>query len=95
MFVKYSAGFVVFPGGYGTLDELAEALTLVQTNTIRHFPIVLFGRSYWSGLLDWLRNTVEAAGCIAPGDVDLMQVTDEPAEVVRLVREGISGLLEV
>ena len=67
MFVKYSQGFIVLPGGFGTLDELFEALTLVQTQKVTSFPIVLVGTSYWSGLLDWLRDTVLADGKIAPG----------------------------
>ena len=83
MFVKYAQAFVIFPGGYGTLDELFEALTLIQTNKVRDFPIVLFGSAYWSGLLSWLRGTMAAEGKIAPADLDLMLVTDEPAEVAR------------
>ncbi len=93
MFVKYSSGFVVFPGGFGTVDELFEALTLVQTDTIRHFPVVLFGRSYWAGLLDWLRESVAAQGCISRDDLDLIRLTDDPAEAVQLVVDGLSGLL--
>jgi uncharacterized protein (TIGR00730 family) len=82
MFVKYAEGFVVFPGGYGTTDELFEALTLVQTGKILHFPIVLFGSRYWSGLLDWLREPVLAGGKISPDEFDLLRVTDDPDEVV-------------
>jgi len=93
MFVKYSSGFVVFPGGFGTVDELFESLTLVQTDTIRHFPVVLFGSRYWSGLLDWLRGSVAAEGCIAPTDLDLLTVTDDPAEAVQMVLDGLGGLL--
>jgi len=81
MFVKYSTGFVFFPGGYGTLDELFEALTLIQTGKIRHFPVILFGRDYWSGLHEWLRNSVASGGKIAPRDLDLFLVTDDPREV--------------
>jgi len=92
MFVKYSTGFVVFPGGFGTIDELFEALTLVQTRTISHFPVILFGADYWTGLLDWLRDTVLAAGCILREDLDLFAVADEPREVVRLVLEGLRDL---
>src|SRR5206468_9023885 len=78
MFVNYARGFVIFPGGFGTLDELFESLTLAQTGKIEHFPIVLFGSSYWSGLLDWMKEQVLAAGAIAPQDLQLMSITDDP-----------------
>ena len=87
MFVKYAVGFVVFPGGFGTLDELTEALTLIQTGKVRHFPVVLFGTEYWSGLIAWLRDRVLAEGKIAQGEFDLIRVTDDPAAVIRLVRD--------
>jgi uncharacterized protein (TIGR00730 family) len=76
MFVKYSNGFVIFPGGFGTLDELFESLTLVQTRKISRFPIVLYGSSYWNGLLDWIENTQLAAGTISPEDLNLLILTD-------------------
>jgi hypothetical protein len=82
MFVKYGEGFVVFPGRYGTVDELFEALTLVQTGKILHFPVVLFGTEYWSGLVGWLRDRVLAEGKIAQDEFDLVMVTDAPDEVV-------------
>ena len=82
MFVKYAEGFVVFPGGYGTLDELFESLTLIQTGKVNHFPVVLFGSRYWSGLVDWLTDPVVAEGKVGPEDLDLFHVTDDPAEVV-------------
>lgn len=82
-FVKYSQGFIVLPGGFGTFDELFEALTLVQTRTITRFPVVLVGHAYWDGLVDWLRDTVAADGKISGTDVDLFIVTDDPAEAVR------------
>jgi uncharacterized protein (TIGR00730 family) len=88
MFVKYADGFVILPGGFGTLDELFEALTLIQTGKVRHFPVVLVGRSYWTGLLDWLRGTLLAAGAIAEEDLSLFHVTDDPDEVVGLIRAG-------
>lgn len=88
MFVKYSQGFIVLPGGYGTLDELFEALTLVQTRKVKQFPIVLLGRRYWSGLVDWLRDTVAERGTISPHDLDLLHVTDDPAEAVDVVVEA-------
>ena len=78
MFVKYARGFVIFPGGLGTLDELFESLTLAQTGKIEHFPIVLFGTKYWRGLLDWMRKVVLASGAINPDDFDLMTLTDDP-----------------
>jgi len=80
MFVKYAQAFVIFPGGFGTLDELFESLTLIQTKKIRNFPVVLFGSEYWGGLLDWLKSTMVAEGNIAPGDLDLFVVTDSPQE---------------
>ena len=82
MFVKYSTGFIVFPGGYGTMDELFEALTLIQTGKVKNFPVVLFGRKYWSGMADWLRDTVAAEQKITVADLDLFHVTDDPAEAV-------------
>lgn len=88
MFVKYSLGFVVFPGGFGTLDELFEALTLIQTGKIKHFPVVLFDSKYWAGMIDWLRNTMAAEGKIATDDLNLFQVTDDPRDVVTLLRKA-------
>jgi uncharacterized protein (TIGR00730 family) len=85
MFVKYSIGFVVFPGGFGTLDELFEALTLIQTGKIKHFPVVLFGTAYWKGLVDWLRGTVAAEHKVDPRDLDIFHLTDEPAAAVEVV----------
>ena len=85
--VKYSMGFVYMPGGFGTLDELFEVATLVQTQRIPAFPIILFGTQYWSGLLEWLKNTLESGRLISPGDLDLLQVTDDPAQVVDWIRD--------
>jgi uncharacterized protein (TIGR00730 family) len=85
MFIKYSVGFIIFPGGYGTLDELFEALTLIQTGKIYQFPVVLFGRRYWQGLLDWLRTPLLAERKICPADLDLMTVTDDVAEAAKVV----------
>lgn len=87
MFVKYAVGFLIFPGGYGTLDELFEALTLVQTDKIEHFPIILFGTAYWQPLIDWLKGSVLKAGCIGREDVELFSVTDDPQAVVDLVKQ--------
>ncbi|MBA3317121.1 MAG: TIGR00730 family Rossman fold protein, partial [Gemmatimonadales bacterium] len=91
MFVKYATAFIVFPGGYGTLDELFEALTLIQTGKVKHFPVVLFGREYWSGLVDWLTRTVAAERKVNPADLHLFKVTDDPAEAVALVVAARAG----
>jgi uncharacterized protein (TIGR00730 family) len=91
MFVKYAQGFVIFPGGFGTMDELFEALTLIQTGKVRNFPVVLVGTEYWRGLLDWLGATMREEGKISPHDLDLVALTDDPAEVVRFVREHAGG----
>ncbi|SDR98287.1 hypothetical protein SAMN04488543_0864 [Friedmanniella luteola] len=91
MFVKYAQGFVVMPGGFGTLDELFEALTLVQTQKVTSFPVVLFGSSYWQGLLDWFRDTALRHGSVAQRDLDLLQLTDDLDEAVALVAAGRSG----
>jgi uncharacterized protein (TIGR00730 family) len=84
MFVRYSSAFVVLPGGYGTLDELFEALTLIQTGKIRYFPVVLVGSEYWCGLVDWLRERMLGAGNIDADDFGLLKVTDDIDEVVRI-----------
>jgi uncharacterized protein (TIGR00730 family) len=88
MFVKYATAFIVFPGGYGTLDELFEALTLIQTGKVTHFPVILFGTGYWAGMVDWLARTVAEEGKINQTDLLLFRVTDDPAEAVRLVIEA-------
>jgi uncharacterized protein (TIGR00730 family) len=88
MFIKYSQGFVCLPGGFGTLDELTEALTLVQTKKVTKFPVVLFGSAYWGGLVDWIRSTILAEGNISPGDLDLLYVTDSIDDMIRVVHES-------
>ncbi|MFC7458630.1 TIGR00730 family Rossman fold protein [Brachybacterium sp. GCM10030267] len=88
MFVKYSSGFVVMPGGFGTFDELFEALCLMQTHKIAMFPVVLVGRDYWSGLIDWLRSAVLDSGAINSPDVDLMRVVDTADEAIAVLREA-------
>jgi uncharacterized protein (TIGR00730 family) len=85
MFVKAAEGFVIFPGGFGTLDEFFEALTLIQTGKVLHFPVVLFDSEYWKGLLDWIHDPLLAEGMISPDDLKLLVVTDEPAEAVETV----------
>ncbi|CAA9479269.1 MAG: FIG01121566: hypothetical protein [uncultured Solirubrobacteraceae bacterium] len=89
MFVRYSSAFVVLPGGYGTLDELFEALTLIQTGKIRFFPVVLVGTDYWSGLVDWLRERMLAEGNISPDDLDILHVTDSIEEVVEICASAV------
>jgi uncharacterized protein (TIGR00730 family) len=85
MFAKYSMAFLVFPGGYGTMDELFEALTLIQTGKVKHFPVVLFGKEYWGGLVNWLQNTVAREGKIDARDLMLFQVTDDPREAADII----------
>jgi uncharacterized protein (TIGR00730 family) len=85
MFVKPAEGFVIFPGGFGTLDEFFEALTLIQTGKILNFPVILFDQDYWSGLLDWIQERLLAEGMISPEDQDLLVVTDDPQEAVTTV----------
>jgi len=87
-FVRYSIGFVVFPGGYGTMDELFEALTLSQTGKTRHFPIVLVGSDYWRGLIDWMHERLLGEEKIDPGDLDLLTVCDDPKDIVAAVFRG-------
>ena len=85
MFIKYSVAFIIFPGGFGTLDELFEALTLIQTGKIYQFPVILFGRHYWAGLVRWLQTRVLGERKISPGDIDLILLTDDPAEAAAAV----------
>ncbi len=95
MFVKYSEAFVCLPGGFGTLDELFEALTLVQTGKITRFPIILFGSSYWAGLVDWMRGSLAGFGKISPGDIDLLHVTDHVDEVVDIIARAAEQRAEL
>ncbi len=90
-FIKYSQAFVVLPGGFGTMDELFEAVTLVATGKVTKFPIVLVGRSYWSGLLSWLQDTMLAEANIGPAELGLLSIVDEPAEVVETIRAAHAG----
>lgn len=85
MFVKYSQGFIVMPGGFGTLDELFEAMTLIQTNKIGKFPIILVGKEYWSGLFDWVKTTMLNAGNISPNDMNLISIVDTSEEVIDVI----------
>jgi uncharacterized protein (TIGR00730 family) len=88
-FVKYSLGFVFMPGGFGTLDEFFEVLTLVQTQRIPQFPLVLFGKEHWKGLLSWMKSRLEKDGQISPGDLDLVAITDDPKEAVDLILDYV------
>jgi len=86
MFVKYAKAFVIMPGGYGTFDEFFEAINLIQTRRIQRFPVVLFGREYWQDMLTWLEDTVLKNGNISPKDLELFKVTDDPKEVVKIIK---------
>lgn len=86
MFVKYAVAYVILPGGFGTLDELFEALTLIQTHRIRPFPLILLGRDYWKDLMSWIKKTMLTHKMIAPGDLNLVQITDDPEEAVAAIK---------
>jgi uncharacterized protein (TIGR00730 family) len=92
MFVKYSEAFVIFTGGFGTLDELFEALTLIQTRKIRDFPVVMFGSRYWKGLLDWIKEVALLEGKVSEADLNLLHITDSPAEVVEIIQKSQDAL---
>ena len=94
MFVKYSLGFIIFPGGFGTLDELFEALTLIQTQKIRNFPVVLFGTKYWEGLLNWVRDFGLKEGKLTEEDLKRLHLTDSPAEVVKIIVDSQKSFLD-
>ncbi|MEN1786325.1 MAG: TIGR00730 family Rossman fold protein [Bacteroidota bacterium] len=91
MFVKYSQGFVVMPGGFGTMDELFEAMTLIQTHKIQHFPIILVGKHFWEGLLDWIKQVMLDEGNISPEDLDLIKLVDTEEEVVKWIDAFYKG----
>ena len=91
MFLKYSRGFIAMPGGFGTLDELFESLTLIQTGKVTHFPVVLFGSRFWGPLLDWIEREVEACGFISPGDLGLITLTDYVGEAVAAMGSPVQG----
>lgn len=93
MFVKYSNAFIIFPGGFGTLDELFESLTLIQTRKISNFPVVLYGSSYWSGMIDWIRSTVLSKANIAEEDLKLLHLTDSPAEIADIISRSQDPLV--
>jgi len=89
MFVKYAVAYVIMPGGFGTMDEFFEALTLIQTRKTKPFPVILMGSEYWKGLIDWLKERMLAEGKILPADMELIQIVDEPEEVVRLIKKYV------
>jgi uncharacterized protein (TIGR00730 family) len=89
MFIKYAAAYIALPGGFGTLDEVFEVMTLIQTKRVRPFPIILVGSDYWSGLLTWVRSRLKDAGLISQGDLDIVQVLDDPEEVVAMVKRFV------
>src|SRR5437870_8904170 len=95
MFVKYSDSFIIFPGGFGTLDELFEALTLIQTHKIHNFPVVLYGKQYWQEMLDWLKGPMLAAGKIVEEDFRRLHLTDSPAEIVEIISKSKSSLEKI
>jgi uncharacterized protein (TIGR00730 family) len=86
-FVKYAKAFVIFPGGFGTLDELTESITLIQTKRMDKFPVILYNHKYWKGLLDWLKETVLKEGCVEPEDLNIIQTADKPEEVVAIIKK--------
>jgi len=90
MFVKYADAFVIFPGGYGTLDELFEALTLIQTKKVQDFPVILMGTEYWTGMIDWIKSSLLGEAAITAADVDLLRLTDDPAEAVEIISTYVS-----
>ena len=89
MLVKYALAYIIMPGGFGTLDELFEAVTLIQTERIKSFPVILVGSDYWQGLLDWVRDQMLTAGRISPEDIDILQILDDPAEIVKAVTDKV------
>ncbi len=89
MFVKYAVAYVIFPGGFGTMDELFESVTLIQTHKIKPFPVILVGSDYWKGLFDWIRSVVLKDGRISPGDLDIFQFIDEPEEIVKTIKKTV------
>src|SRR6201992_3048871 len=95
MFIKYSNAFIIFPGGFGTLDEAFEALRLIQTGKIYQFPVIMFGRHYWAGLIRWLQSRVLGEAKISPGDLDLILLTDAPARAAQAVIDATENLERV
>jgi uncharacterized protein (TIGR00730 family) len=89
MFVKYAVAYIILPGGFGTMDELFESVTLIQTHKIRPFPVILVGSNYWKGLLHWMKETVLKEGKISPSDLEILQMIDEPEEIVKTIKKTV------
>jgi uncharacterized protein (TIGR00730 family) len=89
MFVKYAVAYIILPGGFGTMDELFESVTLIQTHKIKPFPVILVGSNYWKGLLDWVKEVVLKGGKISPSDLEILQLIDEPAEIIKAIKKTI------
>ena len=89
MFIKYAVAYIIFPGGFGTLDELFEAITLIQTEKIKPFPLILVEKEYWDGLLNWLKDTPLEVGHISPRDLEIIQVIDDPEEIIKYIKRMI------
>jgi uncharacterized protein (TIGR00730 family) len=89
MFVKYAVAYIILPGGFGTMDELLESVTLIQTRKIKPFPVILVGANYWKGLLDWIKEVVLNEGNISPEDLEIFQIIDEPAEIVKAIKKKV------
>ncbi len=89
MFVKYAVAYIILPGGIGTMDELFESMTLIQTHKIKPFPVILVGSTYWKGLLDWMKEVVMKEGKISPSDLEILQVIDDPAEIVKAIKKTV------
>ena len=89
LFVKYAVAYVILPGGFGTMDEFFEAVTLIQTKKIKPFPVILVGTDYWKGLLDWIRETVLKQGIISPDDLDILHLTDDPEDIIKTIKKRV------
>ncbi len=89
MFIKYAVAYVILPGGFGTMDELFESITLIQTHKIRPFPVILVGSKYWKGLLDWIKDVVLKEGKISPSDLEILQLVDEPEEIIKIIKKTV------
>jgi hypothetical protein len=89
MFIKYAMAYLILPGGFGTMDELFESITLIQTHKIRPFPVILVGSKYWKGLLDWIKEVVLKEGKISPSDLEILQLVDEPEEIIKIIKKTV------
>jgi uncharacterized protein (TIGR00730 family) len=89
MFVKYAVAYIILPGGFGTMDELLESITLIQTHKIRPFPVILVGLNYWKGLLDWIKEVLLKEGKISPPDLEILQLIDDPMEIVKSIKKTV------